>query len=176
MTSWYFSVACSILNVGGLNRSILDLSIRPQHFQAININETKASKLIDDYENQLNTSWAAYEFQGDQFNAFRALSSEDKTKIMTFCIARSMAAAPNKDSSSLVKTLTHSMNFSMNSYWSATYDNYFSRVKRDQLLQIGQETISEDFLVINEKAKKGDLARLLDESPTTKNWLPDLFR
>ncbi len=171
-----FSMACSILNVEGLNRSILDLSIRPQHFQAININETKAAKLIDDYETQVNTSWAAYESQGDQFIAFRALSIEDKTKIMTFCIARCMSASPNKESSSLSKTITHSMNFSMNEYWVATYENYFSRVKRDQLLQIGQETICEDFLAINEKAKKGDLARLLDESTTTKGWLPDLFR
>lgn len=170
-----FSAATSVLSTGGYHRGILDFTIRSQHLQGVGIEDTKAKHFIDEAETQLNTSWAAFGSEGEQFDAFRSLSKAEKSKILTFCVARSSFAKPTKAQNDLSRTLARSVDFSMNQYWTATADNYYGRVKRDVLLEIGEKVVTPEFKSIHEKSKKTDLAKLLDGLPETNLWLPETY-
>lgn len=65
--------------------------------------------------------------------------------------------------------------FNLSDYWLPTNENYFSRIKRDDLMVIGVSLAGEDFANCNAKAKKGELASHIADLPERGEWLPEVM-
>ena len=171
-----YTLASSVLDSGGYQSRLMDLTIRAQYHNAIGIDETKASDQLAEYEARLNTAWTFGENETARFAQFQTLDRKEKMRIMSFCVARSSIAHPKRHADNLSHAVGKLMGFGMNNYWKATKENYFNRVKKNVLVSIGESVAGEKFREKSEKSKKGDLAAVLDQMNELDGWLPELFK
>lgn len=171
-----FSLASKIVGAVPSYKRMLDIHPSPVEYSAIGIHETLAHGELETALASLNTSWLIPESEAERLESFRKLNKKEKTKIMVYCVAKVSIASPKDNSDSgyaLVKTQTK---FDIRNYWKATSTNYFGRVNKPTLLQIGEDLTGSDFQEKYSKAKKGELAGVLEELPEAAGWIPDMYK
>jgi ParB family chromosome partitioning protein len=136
------------------------------------IEGTEAARAISEHHGGLDLSWLMGESRPERFEAFQSLTKKKKEAIMAHCVARTL----QWDGDGLTDHLAGLMDFNLLDYWKPTADNYFRRVKADQLLEIGRDRIGDEWADENKKAKKGQLVDALAEADEMKGWLPDSLK
>lgn len=169
-----YSVAYKVLSQMPCWDRLAKIDCNAERFSALGIEETRAAEIMKGAELALNAKWVEIDDPAERFAAFQALTKKDKMKLMTFCVARSCVAGigRGRKQQTLVAEQTQ---FNLADYWLPTNENYFSRIKRDDLIAIGVSLAGEDFAANHAKSKKGDLAAHIAELPERAAWLPEVM-
>jgi ParB family transcriptional regulator, chromosome partitioning protein len=72
--------------------------------------------------------------------------------------------------------LARALTFDMADWWQPTAANYFTRIKKDQILQAIQEVTGAPAKERLRTLKKQDLAAEAEKSVNGTRWLPELLR
>lgn len=167
-----YSMACSFFQSVSHRGSIAQIQCQNQWLDAKDIDQTPAAETLKQAEISLNLTWLDINEDGPRFAAFQALSKKDKTAIMVFCIARSSVFGPGKTDHEHQANILSETQFKLSDYWLPNKDNYFSRIRRDDLLDIGESLTGESFSKNHKKLKKAELVSVINELPERKQWLP----
>lgn len=158
--------------------------------------ETLAAKRLEAIVAGLPVEWLRQEDEASRFAAFCDLTDGDKHRLLAYCTALTLKPKLGADGG---RTTAYDIALSrigdcVAEYWRPTKANYFGRVAKDQLLEIGRELIGgergDQWAKANAKEKKGDIADELHrhfaagdgEASTTatpeqierlRNWLPE---
>lgn len=151
----------------------LNISGDMTEYQAPLIDETTAAAKHADIESSLNIEWMGIDADAERFKAYQKLSKKDKSRLLAYCSARLTQPSINGRNSGVLKEVAAQMDFKMSDYWKPTKSNYFSRVKKDALLDIGASLTSQDFIEQYRNKKKGDLAEYIEAMPEAAQWMPD---
>lgn len=166
-----FTLASAVLGEEYSFSLPLDLSVTPYNFSSTqDIYETEPSKRVERFNDSLEMAWHAHELEGDRFSAFRELTVTQKKRILSYCAAVSYRSSVSE---SLDKVVTDTVKFDIAQHWKPTKENYFSRIKKDDLLEIGAKAIDEQWVDDNAKLPKGQIADKLDCAESMENWMPD---
>lgn len=132
-------------------------------------------------EATLPLAWLKADGEAEQFTAFQLLTAEQKHELLAFCVASTLQpklAADGKPETAYDLALAQT-GANVAEYWRPTAANFLSRVKSDQLLEIGAELFGESWAVRRNKSKKSQLVSELDkafaapdQTEKTRNWLP----
>lgn len=133
----------------------------PGYIEELSPVATKEMKAI---EASLPRKWHDHEEVADRFAAFRELTQPEKLKLLAYATANSLKAQLNvnpedRDHFEDALSLTGG---DVASYWRPTADNYFKRLKREQLLEIGREIFGDKWAEFHFKHKKGEVVAKLD--------------
>lgn len=168
-----YGLAAQIIEQGGM-WELTKISCTARSFSAIGIEETSAAEILRKTELSLNLAWMTIESTGERFTAFQALSKEEKARILAYSVARSTSTTIGRQND-LQDRVETQMEFDLSEYWLPNADNYFSRIKRNALMDIGVALIGVDFLTRYEKAKKMEVADTISKMPERGKWLPSAF-
>lgn len=182
-----FRVAASTLG-RGYSFDGPDVTFSDQHLKPSVAPDTIAAERLEVIRNSLSLDWLKQKTEPLQFEAFRTLSTIDKQRILAYCTALTLrpklapAAGKQKSAYDVALALTGA---NVADYWRPTAANFLSRIKREQLLDIGREVMvqGESWAIAKRDAKKAALVAELDDAfaksgnPDTleaiTNWLPE---
>tara|TARA_R110001592_G_scaffold221139_2_gene475822 strand:- start:29249 stop:31057 length:1809 start_codon:yes stop_codon:yes gene_type:complete len=163
-----FTLAQSMFSFGW-NPKAANISITTHDMNATkDIAETKAAQAIESAKSKLNLAWLDCEGQHDQFREFQMLTRNDKKAIHAFCIGASLSSSNND----IVKLIASQVQFNLADHWQPTKENYFNRLKKDDILRIASDLKGEDFGKQHVESKKADLAGLVASLDEVKGWIP----
>lgn len=167
-----YDFAVKVLATGASSSErFVKVYVEGQRLEAVALDETAAySKLTSAYA-ALSLEWLAIENREERLAAFIALSRDQKSAILTYCIAS------NTDARKLMPSAQQAYassvtNFQLLDFWKPTYDNYYNRLTKADLVQLGIEKFGADWSKSAMNMKKGDVAKTLDGSQEFSSWLP----
>ena len=151
-----------------------------------------ASQTIEDQRQQLDTSWAGHTTMSERFDAFRALDDQARGAWVAFAIAQTLEATLNVADGGRANGfhdhLGRLLDIQVANWWRPTAANFFSRVKKDVMLDALEEIGGPILRGRYKDAKKGDLANtcaslcngqgIVEAEIRDKAtaWLPDAMR
>lgn len=165
-----FSIARQVLGERGWYDRVLSVSTETYNMESTaGIDDTDPAKAIEAFKKSLDVSWMGFEDEDDKFKAFREISRAQKKKILSYCTALTFTSHGENPLATVVLEM---MQFDMAQHWQPTKDNYFSRVKKDDLLEIGKSQLGDQWFDDNAKKQKGLLVDILDAADGMKGWMP----
>lgn len=163
-----FTMASSILGTGWYSNPV-DMRVSQTNFSgARDIDQTQAANAINAVRDSLNIAWLIPDDQEERFLAFQGLSRNDKKAIHAYCIAVCLTST----ASPIAKTLAEQLAFNLADHWQPTKDNYFGRINKGDLVEIGRGFKGDGFAEQNTNTKKSDLAAMVEAMEEIKGWLP----
>jgi len=164
-----FSLVKQGLNADFWCEKPLNTKIENTDFSATSgIDETAPFKDIEKFKNSLGVSWLSQRTEAKKFSAFRALSSVQKKRLLSYVTALVF----NSNDKALNKAIYDDINFDISEHWTASKENYFKRIKTADLLKIGTKVIGKKWGVDNAKLSKGQLVDALSTHEKMAGWLP----
>ncbi|MFK5950002.1 MAG: ParB/RepB/Spo0J family partition protein [Methylococcales bacterium] len=169
-----FSLSRDILGELDWPDRAIDINLRITNLsQTAFIDETESAKALTEYCDSLDVSWLGFESEGDKFNAFRELSRNQKKRILSYCMAIGLNSAGDCEVTNEIKKI---VSFDITQHWKPTKENYFSRIKQKQLLEIAKEQIGDEFANEHENSTKGQLVDLLEGRDEMIGWMPNFLK
>ncbi|MCK5750509.1 MAG: hypothetical protein KAH44_30100, partial [Oricola sp.] len=153
------------------------------------LGETGAARRLGAIEASLRTDIFAQGGWRGAWEKFRELSGEDQAALAAFAFARLIEPAAADEG--FADVLGRSLGWRIRDYWTPTAENFFSRIRKDQLVRFLTETMGEASaacLTRDFKAKKKDIAALCerlvegrapaspDERAAIDAWTPEEMR
>lgn len=148
---------------------------------------TAAHSKLDELYKALPDGWLKAKSEAEKFEAFRSLPEQDRLRLLAYCIAVTLkpklGTAAGEDATAYDVALSMT-GTNVADYWRPTKENFFDRCKRDQLLAIGREVLSELWAQSNRIEKKSLVALHLgrafsapeghtpEQIDKLKHWLP----
>ncbi len=132
-----------------------------RHFPTASVREerTAASEALRAIAEGLSRAWLHQETEAEQFQAFLALSDQDKLDFLAYGVAISLKPQLSTGREDTAYELALSLtDADVAAYWRPTKANYLGRVTRDQLLALGRELLGEQWAQARGRDKKGELA------------------
>ena len=168
-----YSMAQTLASKGG-NR-ISNIYCESDRLTGIEEEGTQAQVLLDQAKAALPLDWLEISGDAERFQAFQSLTSTDKRRIMTYCVASSIRN-PVRSKANELSVIRDAVAFDLSNYWQPTKENYFSRLKKKDLLKIGGEVEGDQWIDDHAKWKAGALCDLLPELDSMKGWIPPYFK
>jgi ParB family chromosome partitioning protein len=165
-----FSIIRRVLGEMGWYDRVLDISVEQLDISGTpGIDETGPALAIEEFSKALDLSWMGFDDEGEKFAAFRTISRAQKKRLMTYCT--SMVFTSQGDNT-LCDQVLGMMGFELAQHWQPSKANYFNRVRKDDLLNIGQQQLGDQWFDDHAKMKKGQLADVLEASDGMRGWMP----
>jgi len=145
--------------------NVMDLQVnaRPQR-AAEDAVVTTAESVLAEAESALNLGWLDLENSGESFTALRALCSKDKKHLMAYCVAVALRIGRvSTIEATAASDTTSALAIPFYSYWRPTAENYFSRMRIEQLKEHGKDWFGDAWLVTHASSKKSDLVDALHQ-------------
>ena len=139
-----------------------------------NVRRTGADKALAAKRERLNFP----ENPAELWDFLNKKSKADLDEILAYCVALSVDAVESNARWSDIEhsqQLAESLQLDMRKWFTATAENSFSRISRNQILQAYRETMGEEPSATLLNLKKKDLAHRAEREIGDK-WLPSLFR
>lgn len=172
-----YQIAVGALGLDGSYRRLLSLRAENIPVEAVEIEQTNAHALLEEFRNDLPLSWADIEDESGRFAEFCNLKKAEKMKLLTYCVAVMASASPAADGADSISSfVTGVTDFKMGEYWKPTEANYYSRLRKGNLLELGRAQCGEAWATANANAKQGALAQALASAPEMADWLPPIVR
>jgi len=169
-----FSLASRILNEDKWLSLPLDTTIRAYDFNATaGIEETTSNENIRRFLQSLATSWDSLKTEAERFTSFRELTNTEKKRILSYCTALSYRSCNSDGFDSMI---SDALNFNIADHWTPNKTNYFSRIKKNDLLELGGLVIGEQWTVENTKLSKGQIVDKLDCDDSMADWMPESMK
>ena len=154
--------------------------------------ETDAAAAWDKAKSKLFLEFQSADGEAAQFAALRKLTPKRKQALLTFCVAACFETGLMREDESLNELIIETMAPDYSAHFRPTDAEYFKRLKRDALVELGEALFGAEFEE-RKKWKKGQLVTFfheffntplptdLDDETRAKyeliraNWLPDGF-
>lgn len=136
----------------------------------------------------LPLAWMNHKNELERYEAFCALSMEDKQKLFAACIARALTPqlCSEVSKSGLFDAIGKRLGVDMAAHWRPTKANYFDRITKKQALECAEEVIGAEWAKKHANQKKEDVVLPLDaaflkpesdqfspeQQERLKTWLP----
>ena len=127
------------------------------------LGETAAAAILDRAERALRADIFDNAGLVGSWNAFKALDAKERDSLVAFAVA--MTVETTSSGATLTALVAHEMDLDIRDYWKPTGENFFARIKKDQLVAFLKETVGGDLaakLSKDFKAKKSELVDLCD--------------
>lgn len=160
-------------------------SVRGNNEDTTKVLAAKAKERFD----ALPLAWLNHKDELERYEAFCALSMEDKQKLFAACIARALTPqlAGEASKSKLFDAVGKRLGVDMAAHWRPTKANYFNRVTKKQALACAEEVIGAEWAKQHANQKKEDVVLPLDaafvkpdsaqftpeQQERLKTWLPN---
>jgi len=160
-----FHLCQSLLSTRRCNESALEFRVsgtRDDFYDGDDVVH-KAAEAILTFQKTLNLSWLKSDKPLKQYTQFRELPEEERNKLLCFVSAMSLQAGtelPNK--MPLIDDLIARMGTDFRQYFTPNATNYFSRLKTDQLLALGQKLFGKTWVDNYSKSTKKQLVDYFD--------------
>ena len=137
------------------------IRVNDRDFDAWNPNESELDDLSD-----LPFDWLEDPSDPGCFEAFRALSMDDKQKLFAAAVARTLKGQLAFEHAALpeFESTVARLDIDFASQIHPTADMFWSRVNKSQLLDIAGETLGADWVVSHSKQKKTELASAMERA------------
>jgi len=135
------------------------------------IEESTCNVSILQFQESLNISWMSHSGHDEKFKAFRALSANQKKRLLSYCVALSYRSTTTVDA-----VVKEAVDFDLSHHWKPTKANYFKRIKTADLLAIGAKQINEQWADDNVKCSKGQIVDILESHDDMTDWMPESMR
>ena len=133
---------------------------KEEHFQQVDLGKQQLTQQQD----QLPLDWLNAETRALAFEQMCALNIEDKQRLFAACVARIMIGKLTTDRSPVTEIETVvarlKIDFSKNFRPDAAF--MWKRIRKDDLLQIAQETLGDEWTNAHRKDKKGELTQAME--------------
>ena len=160
------------------------------HFDVVEsrtkLEDTGQGRAFDEIEQArvaLPLEWLNIKTAGERFAAFRMLNKRGKDKLVAFCTALTLNIGV-RGSSADQDMLIEQLDVDFAGYWRPGKDNYFSRLKMDQLKSQFAPILGQDWLDWHCDAKKAVIVDSLNDAFSESGipaddprltWLPEGF-
>jgi ParB family chromosome partitioning protein len=151
-----------------------------------------ACEAFDTFDKALAQSpidWAKIEDDAESFRAYCALAEAQKTALQALIAAHLLIPQLSDDRPDMaLETAAAMIGVDPARHWTPS-EGFFSRLKRDQLIEIARDVIGGDFMEVHGKAKKSvlvkEIAEVFEHADTIpdaqereriKAWSPDCLR
>lgn len=138
---------------------------------AVDLDCTAAAAKIKAAHERLNLAWVEVEDDAECFNEFLKLSHAEKMAIMAYCVAVNVDADIQRPEAHQVYA-ENETGFSLLDYWKPTETNYFNRLNKSSLTNIGKTALGDEWAEAAAKRKRGDISKELANSDKLVGWLP----
>lgn len=155
------------------SRTLIQFSMNGTKPSGVEIEDTEAFRKLADFKNSLQLDWVELEGEAS-LNEFCKLAQESKLKLLAYCVAiNSRADIANITESQ--SYIANSTGYSISDYWKPTAGNYFNRLNKAALVEIGKSFYDESWEELAIRKKKSEVAQELANADQLKNWLPRQF-
>ena len=131
-----------------------------EYFQQVDVGKRQLTQ----QQEQLPLDWLNADTRANAFEQMCLLSAKDKQRLFAASVARTMNGQLTTDNSPLPETETVvgrlKINFAKNFRPDAAF--MWKRIRKDDLLQIAQETLGDDWTNAHRKDKKGELTQAME--------------
>ena len=133
---------------------------KEEHFQRVDLGKQQLTQQQD----QLPLDWLNAETRALAFEQMCALSIEDKQRLFAACVARIMIGKLTTDRSTVteIETVVARLKIDFAKHFRPDAAFMWKRIRKDDLLQIAQETLGEDWANAHRKDKKGELTQAME--------------
>jgi ParB family chromosome partitioning protein len=128
------------------------------------LGETQAAKTLATIEKSLRTDIFAGAGYAGAWRAFCNLGSGERDALVAFAFSRTIE--PMGASAGFMDVVAHEMQADIRRFWKPSAQNFFARIKKDQLTAFLKETVGPDeaaCLTGDFKLKKSELAELCED-------------
>ena len=144
---------------------------KEEHFQRVDLGKQQLTQQQD----QLPLDWLNAETRALAFEQMCALNVEDKQRLFAACVARIMIGKLTTDRSTVTEIETVvarlKIDFAKNFRPDAAF--MWKRIRKDDLLQIAQDTLGDDWTNAHLKDKKGELTQAMETAFAAGDEMPN---
>lgn len=133
---------------------------------------------VDKAKQGLNLTWAKSGKPAKRFEAFCALTADEKAAIFAFCVARGIQPHlydQKHNAAAMIATIER-VKPNYREAWTPRKDTFFKRITQTQLVEIGTELLGGEWGAGNANSKKRDLVNELSSMFEGEKDLPDVER
>lgn len=182
----YYALCMQVLaGQGWLGKSLQSASIQRVISRTTrdDTGQGRAFEEIEAHKDTLALEWLCIEDAGERFVAFRDLAKRAKEKLVTFCTALTLTIGL-RGSAGEQDRLVDQPAIAFADYWRPTRDNYFNRVKIEQMKSQFGPMLGQDWLGGHCDAKKSAIVDSLHDrfgeegipmDDPRRTWLPEDF-
>jgi ParB family transcriptional regulator, chromosome partitioning protein len=137
------------------------------------LGETIAAAMLDRREREIRTDIFAEGGWREAWAAFKALTDAERAGLVAFAFARTIEATTDRQA--FMALVASELDLDIRAFWNPTAENFFARVRKDQLMAFLVETVGEAEaarLSGAGKAKKSELVQLCDGLISGKTPVP----
>lgn len=168
-----FTVAEQVLKPMQAYERALDISVSSKDLSmTADIEDTAAASSIQKKKERLDLTWLKSKSHSKRWAAFQALSQPAKRRIFAYCAGMLVTQVTG----SAGKTVRTETEFDLSKYWTPTADNYFSRIKKGDLLDLVKKPLGSEWVAEHGSRKKGDLADAVAAEPAMEGWMPSSLK
>jgi len=147
----------------------LAATFEPQTMPRSMQHETAIQAMIDAEsaaDENLPMAWLNEAEESQRFASFCSLPQADKQELFAACVARLMRPQLSTSSHASViwEQLATRLDLDIASYWRPSGENFFSRLKKSQLLELAGNVISDEWAANYRKSSKSELVAALDRA------------
>ena len=173
-------------------RDWLKVRAEKYHFPQLLIAEDENSAAIQAGEekifNHLPLAWMNNENEVERFKEFCELSAKEKQQLFAACVSQTLQPQLSIESSrpALFETISTRLGVDVAQHWRPSKVNFFDRVTKKDLMELGQEIFGDNWVKTNSKKPKGDVVDILhnafsnpeqslftlEQQEKLKTWLP----
>ena len=170
------------------------LRVKPEnyHFPHLMVSEDKTGTALHSEEEKLFASlplaWMNIKDEGEKFKAFCELSLEVKQRLFAACVSRSLMPQLSIEDkpSPVAEAVFKRLDIDVAKHWRPSQTNFFDRVTKKDVLEIGEYIFGEAWAKEQGKKPKGDVVTVLhgafanpdqpqftpEQQAKLKTWLP----
>lgn len=160
------------------------LRVKPEnyHFPALMTSEDETGTAMHKEEEKLFASlplaWMNIKDEGEKFKAFCELSLEVKQRLFAACVSRSLTPQLTIEDkpSPVAEVVFKRLGVDVAKHWRPSQTNFFDRVTKKDVLEIGEYIFGEAWAKEQGKKPKGDVVAVLDAAfakPEQKQFTPE---
>lgn len=142
-----------------------------------------------DFITSLPLEWLNNEDETERFTSFCNLDEQEKKQLFSFCVAQSLQPQLTTEShaSPLFEIVCKRLGVELQKYWRPTERNFFSRISKPKLLNLGEEIFGRKWVDSYSDLKKTGIVKRLhdafvnpkqakfsyEQQKQLENWLPE---
>ena len=160
------------------------LRVKPEnyHFPAMMTSEDETGSTLHKEEEKLFAglplAWMNIKDEGEKFKAFCELSLEVKQRLFAACVSRSLTPQLTIEDkpSPVAEVVFKRLGVDVAKHWRPSQTNFFDRVTKKDVLEIGEYIFGEAWVKEHGKKPKGDVVTVLDAAfakPEQKQFTPE---
>lgn len=160
--------------LAGYCDALVQFSMRGAPKEAVELEQSKAYEVINEFKSSLDLTWL--ELEGEAaVNAFCSLSLDTKLQILSYCVATNSHGKIDSASDSQMY-IAKATQFNVADFWQPTFGNYFNRINKAALVDIGKTFFAEGWEEDAIKKKKSDVCQEVAANTGKHTWLPRQFK